>query len=79
MNVRAHTPMPPTDEDHGLRIDASRPAAAAALDKAAVPHEIYVAENADHAFFNDTGQRYNPAAATEAWRRVTDCYARYLG
>ena len=29
---------------------------------------------ADHAFFNDTGARYNAAAAAEAWRRVLDWF-----
>ncbi|APB01731.1 dienelactone hydrolase family protein [Nocardia seriolae] len=60
------------------RVDASRPAAEAALDKAGLPHESFVADNADHAFFNDTGPRYQPAAAAEAWRRVIDWYGRYL-
>ncbi|WP_067564025.1 dienelactone hydrolase family protein [Nocardia acidivorans] len=60
------------------RVDASRPAAEAALDKVGAPHESFVAEGADHAFFNDTGPRYNATAAAEAWRRVTDWYARYL-
>ncbi|MEC3913440.1 dienelactone hydrolase family protein [Nocardia sp. CDC160] len=60
------------------RVDASRPAAEAALDKAGLPHESYVADNADHAFFNDTGARYQPTAAAEAWRRVLDWYGRYL-
>lgn len=61
------------------RVDASRPAAEAALVHAGLPHEIWVAQDADHAFFNDTGPRYDPAAAAEAWRRVTDWYGRYLG
>lgn len=61
------------------RIDASRPAAEAALQRAGAPHEIYLAQDADHAFFNDTSQRYQPAAASEAWRRVQDWYGRYLG
>lgn len=60
------------------RVDASRAAAEAALDQAGLTHESYVAENADHAFFNDTGQRYQPTAAAEAWRRVIDWYGRYL-
>ncbi|WP_330179825.1 dienelactone hydrolase family protein [Nocardia sp. NBC_01503] len=60
------------------RVDASRPAAEAALDKVGATHESFVAEGADHAFFNDTGPRYQPTAAAEAWRRVTDWYARYL-
>jgi carboxymethylenebutenolidase len=33
---------------------------------------------ADHAFFNDTGKRYNPAAAAEAWKRLQDWLTRYL-
>jgi carboxymethylenebutenolidase len=61
------------------RVGATRPAAEAALQKAGLPHEIYVAQGANHAFFNDTGPRYNAAGATEAWRRVTDWYGRYLG
>ncbi|MRH87298.1 dienelactone hydrolase family protein [Nocardia sp. SYP-A9097] len=60
------------------RVDASRPAAEAALDRAGATHESFIAEGADHAFFNDTGPRYNAAAATEAWRRVIDWYTRYL-
>ncbi|WP_433592740.1 dienelactone hydrolase family protein [Nocardia sp. CA-145437] len=60
------------------RVDASRPAAEAALNQAGLPHDSYVAENADHAFFNDTGPRYQPTAAAEAWRRVIDWYGRYL-
>lgn len=60
------------------RVDASRPAAEAALDKAGLPHQSFVADNADHAFFNDTGPRYAPVAAAEAWRRVLDWYGRYL-
>ena len=31
--------------------------------------------DADHAFFNDTGARFNPPAAAEAWRRVTAWFA----
>ncbi|MEV6771092.1 dienelactone hydrolase family protein [Nocardia sp. NPDC051030] len=61
------------------RVDASRPAAEAALTKAGLPHETFVAENADHAFFNDTGPRYQPTAAADAWKRVTDWYGKYLG
>ncbi|QBS45054.1 dienelactone hydrolase family protein [Nocardia sp. CS682] len=61
------------------RIDATRPAATAALERAGTPHEIWVAPNADHAFFNDTGPRYSPAAAEEAWRRVLGWYGTHLG
>ena len=29
---------------------------------------------ADHAFFNDTGPRFNPHAATEVWRRALNWF-----
>ncbi|MGY1897204.1 dienelactone hydrolase family protein [Nocardia gipuzkoensis] len=61
------------------RVNASRPAAEAALARSGNPHQIFTAPDADHAFFNDTGQRYGATAATEAWRRVTDWYGTYLG
>jgi carboxymethylenebutenolidase len=33
---------------------------------------------ADHGFFNDTGARYNEAAATEAYADVLDWFAQHL-
>jgi carboxymethylenebutenolidase len=33
---------------------------------------------ADHAFFNETGPRYNAAAATEAYQAVLDWLHAYL-
>ncbi|WP_228001015.1 dienelactone hydrolase family protein [Nocardia australiensis] len=60
------------------RVNASRPTAEAALQRAGLPYEVFVAPDADHAFFNDTGPRYSAAAATEAWRRVLDWYGTYL-
>ena len=38
--------------------------------------EIY--PNADHAFHNDTGSRYNAEAATAAWARTLDWFERYV-
>lgn len=38
--------------------------------------EIY--PNADHAFHNDTGSRYNPEAATAAWARTLEWFAKYV-
>ncbi|MEU7141861.1 dienelactone hydrolase family protein [Nocardia sp. NPDC046473] len=61
------------------RVDATRQAAEDALDRAGAPHDMWVAPNADHAFFNDTGPRYAPDAANEAWRRVLDWYGTHLG
>ena len=52
------------------RIDAGIPAFEDALKKAGVEHTIYMYEGAGHAFMNDTGQRYNKAAAELAWSRT---------
>ena len=46
------------------RVNASRDAAEAALQKAGLTHEIVTFPGVDHAFFNDTGPRYDAAAAT---------------
>jgi carboxymethylenebutenolidase len=47
------------------------PAYEAALKAAGVPHEADIYEGAVHGFFNDaTPERYNEAAAQEAWRRM---------
>jgi len=52
------------------RINESIPTAKAALEAARVDYEILTFSEADHAFFNDTGARFNPSAMAEAWRRV---------
>lgn len=60
------------------RVTSSQPAAKAALDRTGLVNELVVEPNADHAFFNDTGPRYNAAAAVDAWRRTLDWFGRYL-
>jgi carboxymethylenebutenolidase len=40
--------------------------------------ETVIYKNAGHAFFNDTGQSYDPDSATDAWRRTLDWFNRYL-
>jgi carboxymethylenebutenolidase len=60
------------------RVTGSQAAAKAALDRAGLVNDIVVEPNADHAFFNDTGPRYNAAAADDAWQRVEEWFARYL-
>lgn len=60
------------------RVTSSEPAAKAALDRAGLVNELVVEPGADHAFFNDTGQRYNAAAAEDAWKRLQDWLTRYL-
>jgi carboxymethylenebutenolidase len=52
------------------RVNATRDAAKAAVEAAHLRHEFVTFTQADHAFFNDTGARFNVAAAAEAYRRV---------
>ena len=56
------------------RVNATLPAAKAALEAARLKHELLTFTEADHAFFNDTGARFNPHAAAEAWRRVLNWF-----
>ncbi|RSM86328.1 dienelactone hydrolase family protein [Kibdelosporangium aridum] len=56
------------------RVNATRPAARAALEAARLKHELLTFTEADHAFFNDTGARFNAHAATEVWRRTLNWF-----
>ena len=58
------------------RVLGTRDAAVAALQAARLEHKILTFTEADHAFFNDTGPRFNPPAAEEAWRRVIGWFGR---
>ncbi|MCV7279034.1 dienelactone hydrolase family protein [Mycolicibacterium flavescens] len=60
------------------RVNATEPVARAALEKAGMTFELVTEPDANHAFFNDTGERYNAAAAADAWRRVQDWLARHV-
>ncbi|WP_342000414.1 dienelactone hydrolase family protein [Microbacterium sp. LWH7-1.2] len=48
------------------------PAVTEAMVQAGVDFEAVVYPDSAHAFFNDTGRRYNPADAADAWARVTE-------
>ncbi len=61
------------------RVTSTEPAAQAALDSAGVVNELVIEDGADHAFFNDSGKRYDPVAAADAWQRLQNWFARYLG
>jgi carboxymethylenebutenolidase len=61
------------------RVNAGRDALEAALTARGLPHELVTVPGVDHAFFNDTGQRYNPTAAGEVYRRVLAWFGQYLG
>jgi carboxymethylenebutenolidase len=60
------------------RVDATMPKAEAALRAAGLTYQVRVFDNADHAFFNDTGPRYQPTAARQAWDATLDWFGRYL-
>ena len=55
------------------------PAYDEALTAANVTHEGHIYPNAVHGFFNDaTPERYDEAAATEAWTRTIDWFDRFV-
>jgi carboxymethylenebutenolidase len=60
------------------RVDATKARADAALAAAGLTHDSRVYPGADHAFFNDTGPRYNPGAASQAWQATMDWFGHYL-
>ena len=64
--------------EQDARVNASRDAATAALERARLTHEIVTYQDANHAFFNDTGARYHEAAATEAYAALLDWFGRHL-
>jgi carboxymethylenebutenolidase len=43
-----------------------------ALNEAGVQNEIHIYEEADHAFANPSGTRYNPEAAEDAWQKTVE-------
>ena len=61
------------------RINECGDAAKAALERAGLKHEIVTYQGANHAFCNDTGQRYHPAAAAQAYQKLLDWFAANLG
>jgi carboxymethylenebutenolidase len=60
------------------RVDATRPAAQAAIAAAGLKSRILVFTQADHAFFNDTGARFNAPAAAEAYRATLRWFGRFV-
>jgi len=60
------------------RIMAQEPELEEALADAGKTYEMRVFEGANHAFFNDTGQRFDPEAAREAWSDTVDWFGEYL-
>ncbi len=54
------------------------PALDAAMKKYGKPFEYKIYPGANHAFFNNTGPRFNEAAAKDAWARLVEFYKRTL-
>ncbi|MDX6381663.1 MAG: carboxymethylenebutenolidase [Rubrobacteraceae bacterium] len=60
------------------RIMDQEPELEEALAAAGKTYKMQVFEGANHAFFNDTGERFNPEAAREAWSYTMDWFGKYL-
>lgn len=60
------------------RITGTAAAIEAAMKANNKVYEKVIYPNADHAFHNDTGSRYNPEAATDAWNRTLAWFEKYL-
>lgn len=61
------------------RINAGIPAYEQALKAAGTSYELYMYENVNHAFHNDTSAaRYNETAARLAWQRTMDFFKKHL-
>lgn len=61
------------------RVNATEPVARAALERAGLVHQLVTEPGANHAFFNDTGERYDAGAAADAWRRTLEWLAVHVG
>ena len=60
------------------RLNAGIPAMREALQRAKVVNDFVIYPGADHAFFNDTSERYAQGAAQQAWTRVMAWFDKYL-
>jgi carboxymethylenebutenolidase len=65
--------------DQDKRVIATEPIARAALEQAGMVHQLVTEPNANHAFFNDTGDRYSAPAADDAWRKTQEWLTQYVG
>jgi carboxymethylenebutenolidase len=60
------------------RITSQVPEVAETLKKAGKKFDYKIYDGAGHAFFNDTGERYNPEAAKDAWARTLAFFDKRL-
>ena len=64
--------------EQDARVNGTRDRAVAALERAQLTHEVRTYPGVDHAFFNDTGARYDADAARQAFAEVVNWFAEYL-
>lgn len=60
------------------RINQGIPAIEEAMQQNGKIFEKRIYPDAGHAFFNDTGSRYNPEAARDAWQRALDWFGKFV-
>ena len=60
------------------RINAGVPDLEAAFQQQEKDYRFITYPGADHAFFNDTGRRYHPQAAGEAWQEALGFFDEHL-
>jgi carboxymethylenebutenolidase len=60
------------------RVTSTAPIVESAMVQAGMVHKMVTEPNANHAFFNDTGDRYNAPAANDAWTQVQVWLAQYV-
>ena len=60
------------------RINSGIPAIEEAMQANNKIYEKVIYPNADHAFHNDTGSRYNPEAAKDAWEKTLAWFEQYV-
>ena len=60
------------------RVNAGRDKLEAALTAAGLTHELVTVPGVDHAFFNDTGARYNQEAASQIYQQVLGWFGTHL-
>jgi carboxymethylenebutenolidase len=60
------------------RINSGIPAIEQAMAENNKIYEKMIYQGADHAFHNDTGQRYHPEAAKDAWERTLAWFEQYV-
>jgi len=64
--------------ERDTRINQGIPAIEEAMQQNGKIYKKIIYPDADHAFFNDTGSRYNPSAAKDAWAQTLAWFQQYV-